>query len=330
MTTHYSSSTQPRRVTGRTHPPLPPLSTLPRSSSNFIDHSSGSRTIGHHGRQAYSTSMTPHRTSADGELTLTKKILSTAAKTGSTRDLRLLLNDALLLTEKLDSVSATVSRGKSPSERQRLSSGSVFLKSPGAYSETRSMFRAQSLDNGLDMGTPPADGPRYETSASFAATIATPVRKTAGYTFQNGHSSPPLPPPSPSPSATTLPHKRRGSPLLNNIRRTSSSDYTTPKSSVSSHTVASQKSGSFDKSGGSVSEDRPHTHSTPSSSQEDSVDSGLDCIAQLEELERELLSYKPTHSPQRNSRESRNHSNSSHDVSQESHYEVDPHYARSS
>ena len=358
MATHYSSSTQPRRTSGRTHPPLPPLSTLPRSFSNSLDHygppSPKSHTIAPRGsRPHYSTSTAPaYRISQNGELTLTKRILSTAAGTGSTQDLRVLLSDALALTEKLDSVTASVGSRPTSSTSARLSASSVFLnspvaksprspvvRSPGAYSETGSVFRARSLGNGLDDVGITSPEHHYETSATFspvAAASTTPVRKSQ--LVQNGHTSPPL-------ASGTLPHLRRGSPLLNDARN---SDYDTPRSAYTSRqlsqkSLTSQKSvtsTTSQKSVGSVGSTTPHKSTIYSNGhhnegakepagkvkKSDSVDVGLDCIAQLEALEKELRSYEPARGPP--SQEGRGEVGSvgSSSVEVESHYEVDPHY----
>ena len=257
-----------------------------------------------------------------GDYAITKKILSTASQTGSTRDLRLLLNDALALTEKLDSVSASVGRGTNSAsyDHQRFSGNSVFLKSPGAYSETGSMFRAQSLGNGLDSD----DSQHYETSASFSIPVATPTRKNAGVTkVQNGYGSPP----SSSSSTGTPSHHRRSSPLLND-KRSSSGDYaSSPKSGTPLHkappSVKRRSAGQEDPLQGESGRNQESRGNQESC--EDAVDVGLDCIAQLEALEKELKSYKPTEYPQRNSRE---YFSSSQDSSQEGHYEVDPHYTQ--
>lgn len=383
--THYKSNTQPRRSGARIRHPIPPLSTLPRSSSQLTD--TGGNGINDNNtmspnttRPYYSTSSTtPHYhtppdiisgSSLGGDMTLTKKILTTASKTGSTRDLRLLLNDALALTEKLDSVSANVgSRPKSSTERQRLSSSStVFLKSPGAYSESGrgSVFRAQSLGNSLDSVGRDDDlpSPRYEMSESWLATMATPVRKTAGTTnYLNGHTSPPVP------SPATIP--RRGSPLLNDTRKSSSCDYATPRPAMSSPNRSPKNSVSPSRKEirrspvgpprtNSREENRGSSSSssvTPSrsTSNDDNVDTGLDCIAQLEALERDLHSYEPVEYPQRDNLSDHKrdgsqevegryqhhkvdssqvgshgnyHSleNGSQGSSEESHYEVDPHF----
>ena len=305
---HYRSSTQPRRSAGRTRPPIPPLSTLPHSSSQDIggpsSHLVSPRT------RPFSTSTTPRHRVQEGDYCITRKILSTASQTGSTRDLRLLLNDALALTEKLDSVSASVGRGSSSSTSNRLSSSSVFPKSPrsprspATYSETGSVFRAQSVDNGLDCYSRDSGSDHYETSASLATTIATPVRKNMVPSFQNGFGSPP-------PSAAPLVSQRR-SPLLND-KRGSSGDYAVSKSAKNSQS-SSQKSGSIGEEGGR----------SRNGSRGDEIDAGLDCIAQLEALERELKSFKPADSPHRSKGHSLESSQGS--SSQESHYEVDPDY----
>ena len=369
MTTHYSSSTQPRRASGRTHPPLPPLSTLPRSFSSSLDNhgppSPKSHTMAPRGRRPhYSTSTAPaYRISQNGELTLTKRILSTAGQTGSTQDLRVLLSDALALTEKLDSVTASVGSRPTSSTSTRLSASSVFLnspvaksprspvvksprspvvksprspvvRSPGAYSETRSMFRARSLGNGLDDVGITSPEHHYETSATCSparAASTTPVRKSQ--LVQNGHTSPPL-------ASGTLPHLRRGSPLLNDARN---SDYDTPKAAhtsrqLSQKSLMSQKSVTSISSQMSTGSAAPHKSTIYSNGhhnegakepagkvkKSDSVDIGLDCIAQLEALEMELRSYEPAQGPP-SSQEERGEVGSS-NVEIESHYEVDPHY----
>ena len=347
MTTHYSSSTQPRRTTGRTHPPLPPLSTLPRYSSHYLNSqttpTNKSHTMAPRGRTHYSTSTAPaYRPSQNGDYTLTKKILSAASQTGSTQDLRVLLQDALALTEKLDSVSASVARPLSTSSSQRLSASSVFLHSPVAKSPRSprspvvrsphthshsggSVFRAQSLGDELDrVGL----SPHYETStfssSAGAAALATPLRKTPPTT--NGHASPPLP--------SGPISQRRGSPLLNDSRG-SSADYASPRPSrqVSQKSVVApetpKRSVVATETPGSVV--ATETWKSSEVGSEDDIDVGLDCIAQLEALERELKSSMPPDSPQRESRrqereEAPQRESRRQEREEESHYEVDPLY----
>ena len=259
-------------------------------------------------------------------MTLTKKILSTAGQTGSTQDLRVLLQDALALTEKLDSVSTSVARPTSSSS-QRVSASSVFLHSPVAksprsprspvvrssrtISETSgSVFRAQSLGNELDqVGRSP---PFYATltSSAGAAALATPLRKTPP--ISNGHTSPPLS----SVSASRTP--QRGSPLLTNSLG-SSGDYAVPRPASASKMVP-QHSPAGSREGTGQRERQPERES-------DSVDVGMDCIAQLEALERELKSLAPAESPG----DSRSLKSECGDGVrsgrvEESHYEVDPLY----
>lgn len=296
---YYSSHTQPRRSVDRSHPPIPPLSTLPRFTSQGI--ACDTRPFSASTTPRHRTPETPQHLTREGDLTLTKRILSTAGHTGSTQDLRLLLHDALALTEKLDSVSSSVGRGsaRSSNDYHRLSNTSAYPKSPGAYSETGSVFRSHSMENGLDRD--PANE-HYETSASLAASIATPVRKNIHPNVQNGHSSPPI---------NGTPVHRGNSPLLQD-KRTSSSDYALPKSTSTSRSVSQRST--------LAGEESP----LRTESQGDNIDEGLDCIAQLEALEKELHSYKPASYPDRSSKD---HSlESSQDSSVESHYEVDPHY----
>ena len=392
--THYRSSTQPRKSAARTHPPVPPLSTLPRSSAYFTDHGLNGSSLAGKGspspsRRPYSTSNTPLNLTppallgggglgggggvGGGDMTLTKRILTTAGQTGSTRDLRLLLNDALALTEKLDSVSASVGGrpvSMSASERHRLSSSSnsttsVFPKSPGAYSEPggrSSMLRAQSLGNELDScgrsgsGDEELPSPRYEMSESWTAAMATPLRKSVGHAgFLNGHTSPP------APMAATIP--RRGSPLLSNTKSRLSGDYATPRSATTtpsrqpSQTSSSTSGGGGRRSPGGPSGGGSRGSPAAGTSQSelhggDNVRTGLDYLAQLEALERELQGYNPPGTPSKDhprqggSRESPHtqqggsqnhvrgpsrdsHSSSSRESSQECHYEVDPYFTPS-
>lgn len=65
-----------------------------------------------------------------------------------------------------------------------------------------------------------------------------------------------------------------------------------------------------------------------SESRGDNVDQGLDCIAQLEALEKELQGYNSATYPERSSKD--DSLESSQESSEESHYEVDPHYVWSS
>lgn len=258
------------------------------------------------------TSDTPRHLAPEGDLTLTRRILSTASQTGSTQDLRLLLSDALALTEKLDSVSSSAGKGSGRSSRDyhRLSSTSAYNpKSPGAYSETGSVFRSRSIENHLDSARDSAYE-HYETSASLAATIATPVRKNIRPTVQNGHRSPPR---NGTPNGTPI--RRVSTPLLKD-KRTSNPDYAIPKSVSPSRSVSQRST--------LAGEDSP----LRSESRGDNVDQGLDCIAQLEALEKELQGYSSATYPKRNSKDYS--LDGSQESSEESHYEVDPHYVMSS
>lgn len=254
------------------------------------------------------TSDTPQHLAPEGDLTLTRRILSTASQTGSTQDLRLLLSDALALTEKLDSVSSSPGKGSGRSSRDyhRLSSTSAYNpKSPGAYSETGSVFRSRSIENHLD-STRDSAYEHYEMSPSYAATIATPVRKNIRPIVQNGHRSPPR---------NGTPVHRVSSPLVKN-KRTSNPDYAIPKSVSPSRSVSQRST--------LAGEESP----LRSESRGDNVDQGLDCIAQLEALEKELQGYNSGTYPERNSKDYS--LESSQESSEESHYEVDPHYLPSS
>ena len=196
------------------------------------------------------------------------------------------------------------------------------MKSPRTYSETGSVFRARSLGNGLDDVGLSSPEQHYEMSASFsssagAAILATPVRKSP--VVQNGHTSPPLPP-----SSAQF---RRGSPLLNDSR---GSDYDTPRPSRPVSTIRQVSQKSRTSTNGSDNEGARES-AAGNKKTDDSVDVGLDCIAQLEELERELRRNEAAASPpgpQRESREVQSVGRGSvgSSVGEESHYEVDPLY----
>lgn len=285
----YSSHTQPRRTTQRVNQ-APPHSTLPRPSSEDFDRvflSNNTSTRPH----SYTTMPRPQ--TGDNSPTLTSKILSTASLTGSTRDLRLLLQDALVLSEKLDSVSSV--KGGAHDYHTLTGRTSVSSLPPGvgthshppsdrgSVSSEGSLFKVGSTDFSVNR-TGNGNTQHYETS-SLAAAIATPVRKRHPMATQNGVHSPPL---------ATATNNRNISPLL---RNQSSSDYAVPRSPARS---ASQKKES-----------------------QDNVDVGLDCIAQLEELEKELHSYTPAAYPQREGSVLGGDS-------VEGHYEVAPDYEFSS
>ena len=289
----YSSHTQPRRHSNHQHPTnLPTSSTLPRPSSEDFDRVFLSPAP----FRPHSCSTVPRPSPGTASPTLTSKILSTAGQTGSTRDLRLLLQDALSLSEKLDSVSAGA--GKGNPEYHTLSSRASLSSLPlsASLSSNGSLFKTGSDDRLNQPGG--GDIPPRRNASSSSSSSLTAKKKPPTSPHHNGVRSPPI---------AAQPAPRYPSPLL---QHSSSPDYDIPRS-PSQPLI------------------QPPSSQPPSQekSLQDNVGVGLDCIAQLEMLERDLHSYTPTTYPQR---DSNGVSSSAKDNAPDAHYAMAPEYDISS